>query len=183
MTKERLDISLFRLTNGVSLGHTCCSFFHVGKVSMSPSYGSIGIGMSRIVSTWNVHHWLHYCFHISQQFIVSKETGTTESLPLSHISVIPHFLFIKPFFYNSTRGTPVRGQTAWRLTAPSLTIKSWHALDGSSAGLLWLGTLVNQVQDRAFSSSFSQHNNSSRTGLDPEVPLMHASIELLLSMK
>ena len=89
MTKERLDISLFRLTNGVSLGHTCCSFFHVGKVSMSPSYGSIGIGMSRIVSTWNVHHWLHYCFHISQQFIVSKETGTTESLPLSHISVIP----------------------------------------------------------------------------------------------
>ena len=64
-------------------------FFHVGKVSMSPSYGSIGIGMSRIVSTWNVHHWLHYCFHISQQFIVSKETGTTESLPLSHISVIP----------------------------------------------------------------------------------------------
>ena len=27
------------------------SFFHVGKVSMSPSHGSMGIGMSRIVST------------------------------------------------------------------------------------------------------------------------------------
>ena len=106
MTKERLDISLFRLTNGVSLGHTCCSFFHVGKVSMSPSYGSIGIGMSRIVSTWNVHHWLHYCFHISQQFIVSKETGTTESLPLSHISVIPHFLFIKRFFLQIYKRDP-----------------------------------------------------------------------------
>ena len=85
--------------------------------------------------------------------------------------------------YKSTSGTFNIGQVAMRLTAPSFNIKSWHALEGSSAGLLWLGTLVNHAQVLVFSSSLSQQSKSSRTYFEPDVPLMHASIELLLSMK
>ena len=97
----------------------------------------------------------------------------------SIIHLLPQF-----FFYNCSNSSPLRGQvTCISLSAPITCIKVNRARDGSSAMLLWDGTLANQNMDSTL-DSFSSHDSSNflKSG-DPEVPLIKASSEDWLSMK
>ena len=166
--------------------HPFCSFpfcVSLGQFRTSPFFFSRGQNYSMVGSrqTWRLDVSARLQMSTPSQGFQHRECivmGDESSPGQLYQQLSPSYYLI----YKSTSGTFNIGQVAMRLTAPSFNIKSWHALEGSSAGLLWLGTLVNHAQVLVFSSSLSQ-SKISRTCFEPDVPLMHASIELLLSMK